>query len=44
MYSRPLPDRHPVSDFFSEGKGAVVVHKLSGTDNPVFKLSVEVEG
>ena len=21
MYSRPLPDRHPLSDFFSEGKG-----------------------
>ena len=39
----PFLDRHPLSDFFFCGEGATV-HRLSGTDNPVFKLSVEVEG
>ena len=32
MYSRPLPHRHPFSDFFW-GEGAVV-HRLSEMDNP----------
>ena len=32
MYSRPLPHRHPISDFFL-GEGAAV-HRLSETDNP----------
>ena len=38
----PSPTDTP-SPIFSEGRG-VAVHRLSGTDNPVFKLSVEVEG
>ena len=32
MHSRPLPHRHPFSDFFS-GEG-VAVQRLSETDNP----------
>ena len=38
----PFPTDTPSPIFFLR-EGAVV-HRLSGTDNPVFKLSVEVEG
>ena len=34
-----LPHRHPFSDFFS-AEGAPV-HRLSGTDNPVFKSQAD---
>ena len=37
----PFPTDTP-SPIFFWGKGADI-HKLSGTDNPVFKLSVEIE-
>ena len=36
------PHRHSFSDFFW-GEGAAL-HRLSGTDNPVFKLSVKIDG
>ena len=38
----PFPTDTP-SPIFFRGEGAAV-HRLSGTDNPVFKLSVEIEG
>ena len=41
VQSRP-PHKHPFSDFF-RGEGAAV-DRLSGTDNPVFKLSAEIDG
>ena len=38
----PSPTDTP-SPIFFWGEGAAV-HRLSGTDNPVFKLSVEIDG
>ena len=38
----PFPTDTPSPIFFL--RGGAVVHRLSATDNPVFKLSVEVEG
>ena len=38
----PLPTDNP-SPIFFWGEGAAV-HRLSGTDNPVFTPSVEIEG
>ena len=43
MYSRALPTETP-SPIFSEGGGGGAVHRLSGTDIPVLKLSVEIDG
>ena len=37
----PFPTDRPFSDFFW-GNGGAVVHRLSRTDNPVFKLSVQL--
>ena len=44
MYSRALPTDTP-SPIFSEGGGGGggAVHRLSGTDIPVLKLSVEID-
>ena len=41
--ARP-PHRHPFYDFFLREVGGRTLRRLSGTDNPVFKLSVETDG